>query len=406
MEICADEKAIGHLVEVAQFHVHIECWVEGYQALWDEMQSLYPKSAPVNLGNMGFDGVSSDHLPRSVIAQAKQAEGWALQYYSFYNASWRNPAKYFDDPASVNASAMLMPCSKSLMSDAAQARGHVRFTGDVDGVVVDGNGDYVAMKCEGGQDGHWWLGPSCRSNISACVPWTTGGTGWGVQQLAQRQALGKLLICFWAVCRSPGMSFLSLNARSVLLNMPLALSVAKGWTEYTQFPFAHNKSTFFWWTPDPTFLELAPQILVYPPYNWREWAMGLATSAASATSVDKIASRDLVVLAPNVQTFVERLTISIDQMNDILLAQKQSGNSWRNVTCEWLLNNEATWRPWIPDESQCFGGFGLYDADLNSFTDSRNTTNKIVCQVGPASLIEKRALHLALNMYIVYIYIR
>ena len=190
----------GIFVEVAQFHVHIECWVEGYQALWDDMQSLYPKSAPVNLGNMGFDGVASDFLARSVITQAKQSEGWALQYYSYYNASWRNPAKYFNDPATVNASAMLMPCSNSLMSDAATARGHVKFTGDLDGVVVDGNGDYVAMKCEGGAAGYWWLAPSCRSNISACVPWNTGGSGWGVSVSAQRQAVAKLMVCFFAVC--------------------------------------------------------------------------------------------------------------------------------------------------------------------------------------------------------------
>ena len=163
--------------------------------------------------------------------------------------------------------------------------------------------------------------------------------------------------------------------------MPVALSVAKSWTKYTEYPLAHPGTIMYWWTPDPTFLELAPQALVYPPYNRKEWQKGVMISNDVSVSVDKLVSRDLSTLAPNVQSFVQQVFITLEQMDDILLAQKASGASWRNVTCEWLRANEAQWEAWIPDESRCFAGFGLYDSDSKDYVDTRvNATNKIVCQ--------------------------
>ena len=163
--------------------------------------------------------------------------------------------------------------------------------------------------------------------------------------------------------------------------MPVAISVAKSWTEYTEYPVAHPRTLLYWWTPDPTFIELDPQVMIYPPYNRREKAAGILVSADQAVSIDKLVSRDLSSLAPNVQRFVENIFITMDQMNDMLRVQKASGESWRNVTCEWLRANEAQWRAWIPDESQCFPGFGLFDSITSEFTDTRvNATNKIVCE--------------------------
>ena len=161
----------------------MEAWVvEGYPLVWQEVQSLYPKSAPVNLGNMGYDGASSEYVTRSSMQQGKQTEGVALQYYAFYNATWYDPAKYFDSIASINASKFMMPCDLSVMSDSGTAARHVQFTGDVDGVVTE-NGAYTSMRCF---EGYWWFPPSCRSNTSACVPYNTGGIGWGWESMAQR----------------------------------------------------------------------------------------------------------------------------------------------------------------------------------------------------------------------------
>jgi len=73
----------------------------------------------------------------------------------------------------------------------------------------------------------------------------------------------------------------------------------------------------------------------------------------------------------------------LDQLNAILLEQKQTSDSWFNVTCTWLKNNQDTWSNWIPDASQCFAGFGLYDETMQEFTNTRNTSNKIVCKASP-----------------------
>lgn len=52
----------------------------------------------------------------------------------------------------------------------------------------------------------------------------------------------------------------------------------------------HPKSYFYWWVPDPTFLELQPLSLVFPPYDGRGWSRGDYTSAGNAVSIDKLVS--------------------------------------------------------------------------------------------------------------------
>ena len=149
----------------------MESWRNGYPLEWEKIQNLYPKSAPDFVGNMGYYGTSSEYVPRQVVQAAKQGEGMALQYYAFYNASWYDPSKYFESIDSINATKFMMPCSKSIFSDAATAGRHLQFTGDVDGVVME-NGGAKSMKCHAG---YWWLPPSCRTNTTACVPYNTGG---------------------------------------------------------------------------------------------------------------------------------------------------------------------------------------------------------------------------------------
>jgi hypothetical protein len=149
----------------------------------------------------------------------------------------------------------------------------------------------------------------------------------------------------------------------------------------TAFRVAPGEHTFYWWTPDPTFLELAPLPLQFPPFNAREFAQSILTSSGSSTSIDTIVSQDLAILAPTVEKFADKLQLTLSQMDEILLDQKNTGDSWENVTCRWILANRAAWQKWIPDESECAPGFGLFDQILSEFTDTRvNVTNKIICE--------------------------
>ena len=214
--------------------------------------------------------------------------------------------------------------------------------------------DVYSGRCD---DGVWWAAPSCRNDLTKCVGFISGGTGWGVEHAMQKFTVH---------------------------NMPIAIAVAASWSSYTEVPLLANV-TFYWWAPDPTFLEVAPLIIDFPPYNARQYMEGNFQSGDDAAAVNSIVSPDLAVLAPFVEAFVDKLDLSMEEMNKMLLDQKTTGDTWRNVTCRWIKANRAIWQKWIPDESECFPGFGLYDSVLKVFTDSRvNAINKVVCQAGCA----------------------
>ncbi|CAK9057959.1 unnamed protein product, partial [Durusdinium trenchii] len=78
------------------------------------------------------------------------------------------------------------------------------------------------------------------------------------------------------------------------------------------------------------------------------------------------------------------------QINAMLLDQKNTSNSWQETTCRWLQSNKEVWKSWIPDESQCFPGFGLYDSVLEDFTEQRvNASNPIVCKACTSGTFSK-----------------
>ena len=209
--------------------------------------------------------------------------------------------------------------------------------------------DKYAGKCI---DSWWWASPSCRGDTSRCVPYITGGKGWQTEEVMQK---------------------------SVAFHMPIGQSVAATYTDYTTVPQAGNM-IFYWWAPDPTFLDLNPMVLKFPAYKREEFVRGILTSEASAAVVSAISSRDLEILAPVVERFADGVDMPMNEMDSMLLDHKNQGldyseESWRNVTCTWLRNHRAMWQKWIPDESVCSPGFGLYDSVLKQFTDDRNVTN-------------------------------
>ena len=165
-----------------------------------------------------------------------------------------------------------------------------------------------------------------------------------------------------------------------LFNMPLAIAVAGSWSDYTTLPLSGLMS-FYWWAPDPTFLELSPLVVKFPPHQRSEFRRGRFTSEASRAVVSSLVSPDLAVLAPVVEGFIDKLDLPMSQMDEILLEQSRTLKSWEEVTCDWILMNQLSWQKWIPDESACAPGFGLYDSVLQTFTNVRvNAANKIVCE--------------------------
>ena len=158
--------------------------------------------------------------------------------------------------------------------------------------------------------------------------------------------------------------------KGTFLNIPFAIAVANSWGSYVQLPL-EVKSTFYWWTPDTTFLSMAPVEIIFPPYDRNARANGDFRSAASKARISKGVSKDLSSLAPRVENFLDNLNIDMSMLNSMLEDQMNTGDSWRDITCRWLQSNEEIWQSWLPDDTTCFGGFGLYDDVTNQFAADR-----------------------------------
>ena len=51
--------------------------------------------------------------------------------------------------------------------------------------------------------------------------------------------------------------------------------------------------------------------------------------------------------------------------------QMESGDDYETVACRWLRAHGDLWKAWIPDETECFPGFGLFDSLLGTYVDNR-----------------------------------
>ena len=126
------------------------------------------------------------------------------------------------------------------LSDPELMGKYLQGTGDADGVITSESGPLG--KCD---DGYFWLSPSCRGNSSGCVLYFTADRGWGI---------------------------LHAMYRFTTFNMPFAIGVLK-LEKYPETP-RRLSSLFYWWTPDPTFVDLDPAYIIFPPHSAEEYRSG------------------------------------------------------------------------------------------------------------------------------------
>ena len=195
------------------------------------------------------------------------------------------------------------------------------------------------------QDGYFWLSSACRSDLTKCVPFITGGGGWDVLTTTQQAAA---------------------------YNMPLALGVAATWSKFLEVPKKY-KTMFYWWTPDSAFLEMQPSKLVLPPFNAYAWSQSDYTSAASAIPVAKIATKDLQAMAPDIMKLLEASLFDLEAVDSMMLNMKSNSVTRKQAACDWLKGNTDRWKSWIPKATKCNPGFGLYDDATDTFTAERAT---------------------------------
>ena len=300
------------------------------------------------------------------------AEGLALEYYESWDAIWKRPWDYFDTVASVNKS-LIMSCSLGFPS--GQMKYYLDQSGDTQGVTVDASGTYSAV-CV---DDAFWIAPVCRGNHSQCVVMLTGGGGWGVNEMMQK---------------------------STALNMPFAIAVAVSWTAYTELPLV-KRMVFYWFTPDPTFLDLAPLTLLFPAHDSLAFSRGDFVTQGAAFDIRTLVSRDLGRLAPKVELFLSNMRLDLETVNAILLENKNLAEGMNETVCRRIQKNTAEWETWIPDDTKCFPGFGLFDdvkgdyvLDRQVADDKRRVNQKGLRNDVSSNALHENVLHLRYGMWI------
>ncbi|CAL1153259.1 unnamed protein product [Cladocopium goreaui] len=342
-------------------HINVEGWTESYARTWAQIERDYPQNAPRNLGNMGYFGKTSMFLPKSIQLAAYNKEGLILEFYRGFNVSWTEADKYFDPPSSINKD-WLKPCVETRLMITKAMEEYVTITDDWEGVeiVTNENGKSVSRgKC---WDDYFWYAPACRDKPSKCVIFFTGGSGWNLEETMQKATA-------W--------------------NMPLAPAVAKTWGNFTQLPLQID-STFYWWVPDPTFLSLDAVEITFPPFDRTAFRRGDMRTAPTALSIDKYVSQDLQTLAPEAHQLVRDMVMDLETVNDMLRDQKKTGDSSRAVACRWLQGHEDVWKPWLPDPTKCFSGFGLYHPPSNSFVKDRRNPVSLACSPCPSGTFSSK----------------
>ena len=272
-----------------------------------------------------------------------------MEYYQAWDSTWNKPWEYFDPLASVNTSD-IMSCS--LGFPAGQMALYLQHTGDTAGVALDSAGTYSAVCLNDA----WWIAPNCRSNHSRCVMAITGGGGWGVNEMMQK---------------------------ATAHGMPLAVGVAASWGDYTQLPLAH-RTVFYWWTPDPTFLDLEPMALVFPAHDALGFSRGKQSTQAIGIDIRTMVSRDLGRLAPEVELFMANMRLDLDTVNGLLSENKNNGEAMSDTVCRWVRANEAEWQSWIPDATKCFPAFGLFDEASGAYVLDREIVEGKSCLACPS----------------------
>lgn len=340
-------------------HMNVEGWTEGYTPTWQMVQDKYPSMAPRNLGNAGYFGDARAHISTPVQEMAYNAEGLSLDFYRELNASWNDVKRYFADLDSVDKSRLRF-CNGTLLMDPVEMGIYAEMTGDLDGVVFEGAGGSVVAKC---WQNHFWYAPACRQSPSRCWPFITGGSGWQVGDFMQK---------------------------ATAFNFAAAVAVAKNWDNYVSLPTDHA-SIFYWWVPDTTFLRMKPQAVTFPAYDRIAWERGDKKTGSKQMSIDIHVSQDLAALAPSVQQLLAASSLTIKDVNDVMLDTLDSGITYRDAVCRWLNAKTERWRKWLPDKTLCVAGFGLYDISADVFVQSRSgDTANIECRVCPSGHFSDR----------------
>ncbi|CAK9115801.1 unnamed protein product [Durusdinium trenchii] len=314
-------------------HAALETWWNSADELMD-FQQLHPDRAPVDLGSIGYEGEDDVYVSKGIVSKAYDETGNSLDFYRAYNVSHHTAHRYFAKLTELSV-ADYVSCNELKWANPAFINSYVEYTGDLEGVIEVAPGQYHA-KCPNGK---FWIAPSCRQNVTECIPVVTSGYGWLLD-----------IIMLW----------------STSYGLPTALGLTRTFDLYASQILTTNVM-FYWWRPDVTFLQLNPKQVIFPKHNADAWAKGDKRTASKGGHVGKLVNLNLDGMgsvASRVRRFLQNLEISLQDVES-LLQIRADGHSSLDAACRWVKSNQAKWASWIPVKTACSPGYGLIDRSLH-----------------------------------------
>ncbi|CAE7030102.1 unnamed protein product [Symbiodinium sp. CCMP2456] len=328
----------GTCIRPTHQHINMAVWMSSdLSATFQDIHSERASDAPVSAGSMGHFGSDQIFYKVSARERARQ-DGVDLDSYQGWSTA--GVSAYFESISSIDRS-RLASCSAGFTSTAANEN-YLRVTDDDGGITLSGlpDGGSVAY-CS---DGYFWLAPSCREAADSCVPFITLSS-WSLPETMQKATIHQ---------------------------MPLALANAGTWTDFIGLVREVN-CAFYWWTPSTEFVDLSPVPIAFPPHNPVAWRAGDMASTGPPVPIWNMISQDLALLAPDAADLVKKVRLPIEDVESMLRAAGQFSGDFgvHEAACRWLQANRASWQLWQPDETICTPGLGLFDADRQTFMQSR-----------------------------------
>ena len=194
---CEDFACVEITEDIA--HSALETWDSASNELKD-FREAHAEKAPVDLGSVGYTSEDGLYVSQKVLSRSYDETGNSLDFYRGYNQSHHGSVhQFFDSLAELQQlPAEFVDCNESNWVNPAFINSYVQYTGDLDGVIEVGDGDYHA-KCHG----KFWIAPACRQNVSECIPIVTSGYGWALDifmmwYLDANRGKGSEQLGYWA----------------------------------------------------------------------------------------------------------------------------------------------------------------------------------------------------------------
>jgi glycine betaine/proline transport system substrate-binding protein len=114
---------------------------------------------------------------------------------------------------------------------------------------------------------------------------------------------------------------------------------------------ANEPIVMYWWTPTAAVAQYDLVNVTLPEYNEECYADPAAIDCDYPEDVlVKLASAQLAEKAPNVQSFLEKFTITTEDQLGMLPAVEIDGEDAADVAAQWIADNEDVWSAWLADQ--------------------------------------------------------